>query len=402
MAGDLRHDDRMNKSRTYLDYNATAPLLAQARAAMADALDMIGNPSSVHEEGRKARALIDKARRQVADLCGADPAGVIFTSGATEAAATVLTPHFKMGKSDLSIGHLYVSAVEHPCFLCGGRFAGDDVTIVKVDRNGLIDLDALRACLDNHDSDAGIPMLALQFANNETGVIQPVEATAAVIKEHGGLLVVDAVQAAGRLPLDMTALGADFMILSSHKIGGPKGAGALVCAGEVLMPSPLIPGGGQEKGHRSGTENPAAIAGFGAAAAAATDDIAMRADAMRALRDELEEGMKRIAPDCHIYGAQVPRLPNTSFYAWPGLKAETAQIAFDLEGISVSAGSACSSGRVGPSHVLAAMGEDVDPGGIRVSLGERTTAEDIAHFLTVFAKIDEKREKKRKEKGALV
>ncbi|MEM9107123.1 MAG: aminotransferase class V-fold PLP-dependent enzyme, partial [Pseudomonadota bacterium] len=243
----------MGKSRTYLDYNATAPLLPAARAAMEDALDHVGNPSSVHEEGRKARALIDRARRQVADLCGADPAGVIFNSGATEAAATVLTPHFKMGKSDLGIGHLYVSAVEHPCFLCGGRFAADAVTLVKVDQNGLIDLDALKTCLDHHDSDAGIPMLALQLANNETGVVQPVEAAGALVKDHGGLLVVDAVQAAGRLPMDMAGLGADFLVLSSHKIGGPKGSGALVCAGEVLMPSPLIPGGGQEKGHRSGT-----------------------------------------------------------------------------------------------------------------------------------------------------
>ena len=402
MAGDLRHDDRMSKSRTYLDYNATAPLLPEARAAMERALDRIGNPSSVHAEGRAARALIDKARRQVADLCGADPAGVIFTSGATEAAATVLTPHFRMGQSDLGIGHLYVSAVEHPCFLCGGRFAADAVTVVKVDRNGLIDLDALKACLDDHGAKAGIPMLALQLANNETGVIQPVEAAAALVKKHGGLLVLDAVQAAGRLPLNMASLKADFLILSSHKIGGPKGAGALVCAGEVLMPTPLIPGGGQEKSHRSGTENPAAIAGFGEAAAIAASNIPQRADAMRQLRDRIETGMIRIAPDCHVYAADVPRLPNTSFFSWPGLKAETAQIAFDLEGVAVSAGSACSSGRVGPSHVLAAMGEAVEPGGIRVSLGDRTTAEDVDHFLSVFAKIDEKREKKRKEKDALV
>ncbi|MEX3009157.1 cysteine desulfurase family protein [Hoeflea sp. TYP-13] len=392
----------MNKSRIYMDYNATAPLLPVARAAMSDALDLPGNPSSVHAEGRAARAVVNTARRQVAALCGADAAGVIFTSGATEAAATVLTPHFKMGKADLAIGHLYVSAVEHPCVLNGGRFDADHVTKLEVDENGVVDLEGLRNHLTTHDQSIGLPMVAIQLANNETGVLQPVTEAAQITKEHGGILVVDAVQAAGRLPIDMGDLGADFLLLSSHKMGGPKGVGAVICAGEVMMPLPLIPGGGQEKGHRSGTENPAAIAGFGAAAAFVSTDLAARSDGIRQMRDELEAGILACAPDCIIHGAESPRLVNTTFFSLPGLKAETAQIAFDLEGVAVSAGSACSSGKVGPSHVLAAMGQDADLGGIRVSIGAESTQGEIRRFLEVFAKINEKREKNRQENGALV
>ena len=392
----------MMKSRIYMDYNATAPMLPAARAAMLEALELVGNPSSVHGEGRATRAVIDHARRQIAEFCGAGANSVIFTSGATEAAATALTPHYKMGKSDMNIRHLFVSSVEHPCFLCGGRFDRNHVSLFGVDQDGVIDIGELDGKLGALNSDGGVAMVALQLANNETGVIQPVEAAAEVVKKHSGLLVVDAVQAAGRMPIDLAALGADFLILSSHKIGGPKGAGALVCAGEVLMPIPLIPGGGQEKSHRSGTENPAAIAGFGAAAEYVQHNLEPCSKAMRQMRDGLEAAILDLAPDCVIYGAAVPRLVNTTFFALPGLKAETAQIAFDLEGVAVSAGSACSSGKVGPSHVLEAMGHNVEPGGIRVSIGGQTTQQDIDRFIAVFAKINAKREKKRKEKGALV
>ncbi|MDA4847797.1 cysteine desulfurase family protein [Hoeflea poritis] len=392
----------MSKSRLYMDYNATAPLLPAARSAMDAALDLVGNPSSVHAEGRAARALIDKARRQVAQLTGASSGGVIFTSGATEAAATVLTPQFKMGRSDLRIAHLHVLATEHPCMLCGGRFSPDCVTRVPVDGEGIVDLDDLARQLRAHDRSTGLAMVAIQFANNETGVVQPIKETAAIAKEHGAILVVDAVQAAGRLTIDIEALGADFLLLSSHKIGGPKGAGALICAGEIMMPSPLIPGGGQEKGHRSGTENPAAIAGFGAAAALALNELDENARRLAELRDSLEAGIRAGAADYVIHGADSPRLANTTFFSLPGLKAETAQIAFDLEGVAVSAGSACSSGKVGPSHVLQAMGKDANLGGIRVSIGHATTAEDVDRFLTVFDKINAKREKNTQEKGALV
>ena len=214
--------------RTYLDWNATAPLLPAARQAVLAALDMTGNPSSVHGEGRALRMLVEAARRDVAALVGAAPAHVIFTSGATEAANLVLTPDYRMGRTPLAIGHLYVSEIEHPALREGGRFAREDVTTVPVTRAGIVDLDALETLLRGHDKAKGLPMVAVMLANNETGILQPVKATAEIAHRHGGLLVVDAVQAAGRVPVDIEVLEADFLILSSHKLGGSKGAGALV------------------------------------------------------------------------------------------------------------------------------------------------------------------------------
>lgn len=381
----------MGRERIYLDYNATAPLLEKAREAVLNAMDLKGNPSSVHQEGRAARAVVEKARRQVAQMVGAKAAGVVFTSGATEAATTVLTPDFKMGKADLKLGHLIVSAVEHPCILSGGRFGPQRVERIAVDRNGLIDPDLLEAALISHGTSNGPALVCLMLANNETGIVQPMGDVAKIVKQHGGVLVVDAVQAVGRVAVDITALGADFLIVSSHKIGGPKGVGALICAGDIMRPTPLIPGGGQEKGHRSGTENPAAIAGFGAAAEEVSEHLEVNYAKTAALRDKLETGMLQGCADCIIYGPDVARLPNTCFFALPGMKAETVQIAFDLEGIAVSAGSACSSGKVGPSHVLAAMGFDAEQGGVRVSFGPATVNSDIDAFLVAFEKINSKR-----------
>lgn len=374
-------------NRIYLDWNATAPLNASARAAMRDALALPGNASSVHGEGRAARASVDKARRQVAALVGAEAAHVTFTSGATEAANHVLTPEFRMGRAPLTVSRLYVSAIEHPAVREGGRFDPADVTEVPVTRQGIIDLAALKDLLDSHDRSAGLPMVAVMLVNNETGIVQPVAEAAAIAHAHGGLMVVDAVQAAGRLSVDIDALDADFLILSSHKIGGPKGVGALVSRGEVLMPKPLIRGGGQEKGHRSGTENFHAIVGFGAAAEAALTNLEERNAGIAALRDRLEEDMRRAAPDVLIHGDAVLRVGNTCFFTLPGLKSETGQIAFDLEGIALSAGSACSSGKVGESHVLTAMGHDPKLGALRISLGPDTTDEDIEQALAAFAKI---------------
>ncbi|MBV2184237.1 MAG: cysteine desulfurase [Rhizobium sp.] len=377
----------MAKERIYLDWNATAPLMAAAHAAMSDALALSGNPSSVHAEGRAARSVIEAARREVASLVGATAANVIFTSSATEAANLVLTPAYRMGKAALPIGRLYVSAIEHPAVREGGRFAPDQMSEIPVTAEGLTDLDAIERLLSAHDATKGLPLVAVMAVNNETGIIQPIREAASIVHRHGGLLLVDAVQAAGRIPLDLEEIGADFLILSAHKLGGPKGAGALVARGETLMPSPLIRGGGQEKGHRAGTENVAAIAGFGAAAAAARTGIDARNAAIGALRDRLEEGMRKAAPDLVIHGEAVGRVANTSFFTLPGLKAETGQIAFDLEGVALSAGAACSSGKLGASHVLVAMGQDAKTGALRVSLGSATTESEIDRTVEIFAKI---------------
>ena len=377
----------MAATRLYLDWNATAPLHPAARDAMLHALDLYGNPNSVHGEGRATRAAIEAARRQVASLTGAEPAHVVFTSGATEAANMVLTPEFRMGRTPLAIGHLYISAIEHPAVREGGRFAKENISEIPVTPEGTVDLAALEAMLAAHDKANGLPMVAIMLANNETGILQPVSEAAKIVQAFGGVFIVDAVQAAGRVPLDINAIGADFLIISSHKIGGPKGAGALISRGEVLMPKPLIHGGGQEKGHRSGTENALAVIGFGAAATAAIAELDSRNTGVAKLRDRLEQGMRLAAPDVIIHGEGGARVPNTSFFTLPGLKSETGQIAFDLEGVAISAGSACSSGKVGESHVLSAMGCDPKLGALRISLGFTTTEEDVERAIAAFARI---------------
>ncbi|MBY5839429.1 cysteine desulfurase [Rhizobium leguminosarum] len=381
----------MAPPRLYLDWNATAPLHPAARAAIMRAIDVFGNPNSVHGEGRAARAAIEGARRKVAALAGTDAGNVVFTSGATEAANLVLTPDFRMGRTPLRLGHLYFSAIEHPAVREGGRFAKEKMTEIPVTEAGIVDLDALGLLLDAHDKAAGLPMVAIMLVNNETGIVQPVEAAAKIVHAHGGLFVVDAVQAAGRIALDIGKIGADFMIVSSHKIGGPKGAGALIAQGEALMPRPLIQGGGQERGHRSGTQNSLALIGFGAAAEAAADELDARNAAIGALRERLEAGMRQVAADVMIHGEGGERVTNTIFFTLPGLKAETGQIAFDLEGVALSAGSACSSGRLGESHVLTAMGRDAKLGALRISLGFSTTEEDIDRAIAAFTKIANRR-----------
>jgi cysteine desulfurase len=366
----------MAVERAYLDWNASAPLAPQARAAMLAALDVDANASSVHAEGRAARRIVEEARRDVAALAGAKAENVVFTSGATEAASTLLTPDYRMGRSPLRLSRVYVSATDHPCILGGGRFPADRVGVIGVDGEGVLDLAALAEALRRHDRADGLALVALAAANNETGVVQPLAEIGRIAKDAGAILVADAVQAVGRIPLDISA--ADFLVISSHKIGGPKGAGAIVAASDLLMPVPLVTGGGQEKGHRAGTENLAAIAGFGAAARVALSELGRMAE-VRAMRDAVEKDIAALAPDAVFYGRGAERLPNTSFFSLPGLKAETAQIAFDLAGVALSAGSACSSGRVGPSHVLKAMGHDGE-GGLRVSIGPATTAEEIGLF----------------------
>jgi cysteine desulfurase len=382
-----------SSGRTYMDWNATAPLLPVVRDVMVAALDQFGNPSSVHQEGRAIRASIEAARRDVARLTGAAPANVVFTSGATESANLVLTPNYRMGRAPIAVSKLYHSAIEHPAIREGGRFDKSDLVEIPVTSKGVIDLDALADLLSSHDSAAGLPMVAVMLVNNETGIIQPISEVAKLVQAARGILVVDAVQALGRIAVDINELGADFLIVSSHKIGGPKGVGALITKGEVFMPKPLIHGGGQEKGHRSGTENVLSVIGFGAAAAFVRENYAAEALRQAALRADIEAAIHAAAPDVMIHGEDVGRVCNTTFFTLPGMKAETGQIAFDLEGIAVSAGSACSSGRVGESHVLTAMGLDAKTGGLRISIGAATTQDDINRTASAFAKIAGRRKK---------
>jgi cysteine desulfurase len=381
--------------RAYFDWNATAPLRQDARAAMLAALDLAGNPSSVHGEGRAARALVERAREQVAGLAGARAENVIFTSGGTEANNLALTPEIQVGRDRTPFGRLLVSAIEHPSVLAGGRFGRAAIELIAVTPQGVIDLDVLRTTL----AKGGRALVSVMLANNETGVVQPISEVARLVHEAGGLLHVDAVQAAGRIPLDINALGADLLSLSAHKLGGPKGAGALVKASDSIhFRKPLMAGGGQERGARAGTENVPAIAGFGAAAAGVHTSLAADAARMRSLQKALESGLKALTPDAVIFGAAAERLPNTTLFALEGAKAETALIAFDLDGIAVSSGSACSSGKVEPSHVLAAMA--VAPGlsraAIRVSLGPATTEGEVERLLKTWKKLSESLGKERR------
>ena len=353
---------------------------------MQEALALPGNPSSVHAEGRAARHLIEHAREDVARLVGVRPANVTFTSSGTEANMLALSPAIETAAEKRPRDKLLISAIEHSSVRAGGRFAREAIADIAADADGRVDLTALADAL----SRTSRPLVSIMLANNETGVVQPIAEAAALVHAANGLLHVDVVQAAGRIAGDMTALGADLLTLSGHKIGGGKGTGALVRANEAIhFADPLIRGGGQERGMRAGTENVAGIAAFGAAALAAHRQLATEAAHMLALRTELEEGLRAISPQAVIFGAAAERLPNTTLFALEGVKAETAIIAMDLEGVAVSSGAACSSGKVQPSHVLAAMG--VSPpltrGALRVSWGWTTTKGDVERFLNAWRKV---------------
>jgi cysteine desulfurase len=369
--------------RIYLDWNATTPLRREAREAMAAAWDLGGNPSSVHAEGRQARKLVEDARAAIAGAVGAPARNVVFTSGGTEANAMALTPGLRRA-SGAPANRLLLSAIEHASVLAGGRFATDAIGTIGVTRAGVLDLARLRAMLAS-----GPPALvSVMLANNETGALQPVAEAAALVHAAGSLLHVDAIQAFGKWPFGIDSLNADLLTLSAHKVGGPKGVGALIVAEGVLGLEPLLRGGGQELGRRAGTENVAGIAGFGAAARAAS--VALAADAVRleGQRRRLENGLRE-TPGIIVFSDEVPRLPNTTLFTVPGLAAETAVIGFDLEGIAVSSGSACSSGKVQPSHVLAAMGAgpELAKGAVRLSLGWSTSDADIDRCLEAWRKL---------------
>ena len=367
----------------YLDHNATSPLRASARLAMEAALGACGNASSVHAAGRAARARVEEARDHVARLAGTTSACVVFTSGGSEANALALRGGIAgAAQQEDRIARLFVSTIEHESVRANASDLAEAVpglklTEIPVTEQGMIDLSALRL---NLIQGKGRVLVSVMAANNETGVMQDIPTIARLIKSEGGegaLLHIDAVQTAGRTALSFDAWGADYLTLSAHKLGGPQGAGALL----VRDGAPLaaqIAGGGQEMRRRSGTENVAAIAGFGAAAAELAD-FANGTAMVRALRDRFEAELAQAVPELIIFGSNAERLANTSNFAIPGLAAETALIALDLDGVAVSSGSACSSGKVKPSHVLAAMGvnEALARCGIRVSFGWTNSDSDV-------------------------
>jgi len=369
--------------RVYLDWNATTPLRPEAKQAMAAAWEIAGNPSSVHTEGRQARRLVEDARAAIAAAVAARPQDVVFCSGGTEANALALAPGLRRGTAE-PVRRLLVSAIEHTSVLSGGRFPTAAIGTVKVTGSGLVDADHLRRLL----TDGPPALVSVMLANNETGAIQPILEIADMVHEAGGLLHVDAIQAFGKIPFDIKSMKADLITLSAHKIGGPKGVGALAIAEQTQGLEPLLRGGGQELGRRAGTENVAGIAAFGAAVRAAMAALQRDADRLQGLRSRLEAGLEQ-TPGMILFSAEAPRLPNTTLFTVPGLRAETAVISFDLGGIAVSSGSACSSGKVQPSHVLEAMGfgKELAQGAVRLSLGWSTTEADIDLALEAWRKL---------------
>jgi cysteine desulfurase len=370
-------------NRVYLDWNATTPLCEEARRAMTDALDLPGNASSVHAEGREARKWIEGARAVIASAVGALPRNLIFTSGGTEANALALSPSLKRGTGP-AVERLVVSAIEHASVLVGGRFSQTSITTTGVTPSGVLDLDRLRG----HLGDGPPALVSIMLANNETGAIQPVAAAAEIVHAAGGLLHVDAIQGFGKIPFDMRQLGADLLTLSAHKVGGPKGVGALALAEGLTGLEPLLRGGGQELSRRAGTENVGGIAAFGAATAAALADLQGESRRLGGLRGRLEDGLRQTT-GVIVFSDSVPRLPNTTLFTVPGLRAETAVIGFDLAGIAVSSGSACSSGKVQPSHVLEAMGfgREIAQGAVRLSMGWSTRDADVDYCLEAWRRL---------------
>ena len=361
----------------YLDHNATAPVRPEAVEAVARTLSLVGNPSSVHGYGRAARRLVEEARERVAALAGAQPEDVVFTGGGSEA-------------NNLALGgcgrrRILVSAVEHDSIL-NADATGETV---PVDGDGVIDLDALDTLLAREGTPA---LVSVMLANNETGTIQPVASVVEVARRHDALVHCDAVQAAGKTAFSFSGLGVDMLTLSAHKMGGPQGIGALVVGAGVALKA-QVRGGGQERGRRAGTESVPLIAGFGAAAlAVGTADGGKEVRRLARLRDGLEERLARLRPAPLFLGQGAPRLPNTSCIAMPGVASETQVMALDLAGVAVSAGSACSSGKVRPSHVLRAMGLGEAEAGsaIRISLGWTSTAADVERFVSAWSEIDER------------
>ena len=375
--------------RVYFDYNATTPLAPEVADMVARvSREVFGNASSIHHFGQQAKATMDDARSAVASLLNADPSEIVFTSGGTEAdnlairgAAEALEPSGRR--------HLIASGIEHEAVLNTLRALarrGWRTTLLDVDQTGIVSPDRLRAVIDRDTA-----LVSVMHANNEIGTIQPIAALAAIAHEHGALMHTDAVQTAGKIPVDVRALGVDLLALSAHKFNGPKGAGALWIKRGTRM-QPTVTGGKHERNRRAGTENVAAIAGLGVAAALAAGKMAADAGRVSALRDRLEAGILREVPGTQVNGARDSRVPNTTNISFERVEAESLLIALDLEGIAVSTGSACSSGTLEPSHVLKAMG--LSPhrtqNSLRFSLGMFSTQEEVDRVIEVLPRLVEK------------
>lgn len=362
----------------YLDYNATALVRPEVREAVLEAMSPGGNPSAVHALGRKARARVENARAAVAELVGADPTAIIFSSGGTESNAQAIFSAIAAG-----CDRVIVSATEHPCVAEAALHAGVPVETMPVLANGQADLVWLESALQK----GGRAFVALHHANNESGVIQPIAKAAAMVHAAGGWMHVDAIQTLGKIEVDIRKLGADSLTLSGHKIGGPQGIGALVMA-EGRSAIRIVHGAGQERGLRAGTENVPGIAGFGAAAIVVAKELAEGAD-HSAWRDAALARVK--AAGANIVGEASPRLPNTLFMAVPAWDSPQQLITMDLAGVMISAGSACSSGKVKPSKTMVAMGmDDLATGAIRISGGWGTVEADWIRFADVWIAAYEK------------
>ncbi len=368
----------ISDNSVYLDYNATAPARPEVIEAVTDTMELgPTNPSSVHAQGREAWRRVEKARNEIATLVCARADQVVFTMGGTEANNLVL--------AGCGSSRLLVSAVEHAAVLRTAMSKGQKTDVIPVSNNGVVDLYALERMLE---ADPAVTLVSVMAANNETGILQPIAEVADIAKRYGAKVHTDAVQAAGKITIDFPSLDVDFMTLSGHKIGGPQGVGAVVCR-ERDMLRPIIIGGGQERGLRAGTENVAGIVGFGVASRLAMSEVQQTTGHMAALRDRMEETLRQEVPRINIFGAGLARLPNTSSLTMPGVRNDKQVMAFDLAGVAVSAGSACSVGKIESSHVLEAMGVDIDEAitTIRVSVGAETTKSDLDQFLTVWLEL---------------
>lgn len=381
----------MAKFRYYFDHNASHPMVDEAKKSLLDTLDIYGNPSSVHFEGRKAKSILELSRTNIANLLNINPHNLVFTSGASEAAATLLTPHYVIGKSNVTMSNLYMSSIEHQCIISGGKFLPEQISKIAVTQSGLVSLENLDLLLSKHDYSLGYPLVAIQAVNSETGVIQPIKAAADIVHEYKGIIIVDAVQFLGKVDTTLIDNCADFYLISGHKIGAAKNIGAFICNSDIIAPESLIKGK-QEKGRRGGTQSISLISSFEAALKKRLDLIANTDYLLnlQKLRDYFEYKLLQIDSNAVIYGKNAPRISNTSFFSLSTIDAQTLQMALDINGFALSAGSACSSGTVSHSYVLQAMGYGDNISAIRFSIGTDNNIEQVDCLLDSIKLISER------------